>query len=57
MLLTPKGRPEVVVLDAGTYQKLIDELRHYQARDGSRDGRIELSGVAGDPAGGALAVQ
>jgi prevent-host-death family protein len=33
MLLTLNGRPEVVVLDARAFQKLLDELREYQIRE------------------------
>jgi hypothetical protein len=34
MLLMLNGRPEIVVLDARSVQKLVDELRDYRAQSG-----------------------
>ena len=40
MLLTLNGRPEVVVLGASSYQKLMDQLRDYESRLGVAEDKV-----------------
>jgi prevent-host-death family protein len=46
LVLTTNGRPDVVVQDAASYQKLLDQLRAYEAGD-ARGTAIEKGAAAG----------
>ena len=50
LILTVNGKAEAVVLDADSYQRLLDITAHADAREGIRQGLDELANGRGRPA-------
>ncbi|MEX2219443.1 MAG: type II toxin-antitoxin system Phd/YefM family antitoxin [Phycisphaerales bacterium] len=49
-VLTVEGRPELVVQDAGAYQKMLDALERAEAIEGIREGLESMKRGGGVPA-------
>lgn len=54
VVLTVNGKAEAVVLDAATYQRLLDQLARADAREGIRQGLDDLKNGRYQPARQAL---